>query len=171
MALPDPALCNNAVLRQATRRLGQLYDDVLAPCGLRATQHGLLAYINRLGSPTMGELAEATVMDLSGLSRTLKPLSRDGYVVLVPDERDRRARRIGLTEAGRAKLGESMVLWRKAQDRFETAFGQDRAQEMRVVVGALTSEAFRDAFVAPGSHGEAIPQAPETATRRARKKG
>ena len=34
--------CNNAAIRQATRMLGQLYDDALAPSGLRATQHNLL---------------------------------------------------------------------------------------------------------------------------------
>lgn len=146
MGLPNPALCNNAVLRQATRRIAQLYDDVLAPCGLRATQHGLLAYINRLGTPTMGVLAEAMVMDLSGLSRTLKPLTRDGYVTLAPDARDRRARRVALTRAGQDKLAESMVLWRAAQGRFEAAFGRDRAAEMRRVMSVLTSQAFQDAF-------------------------
>ena len=34
--------CNNAAIRQTARMLGQLYDDALAPSGLRATQHTLL---------------------------------------------------------------------------------------------------------------------------------
>ena len=41
--------CNNSMLRRASRMLGQLYDDELAPSGLRATQHGLLAQIHRMG--------------------------------------------------------------------------------------------------------------------------
>ncbi|WP_336490213.1 MarR family winged helix-turn-helix transcriptional regulator [Methylobacterium nigriterrae] len=147
----DPSLCSNAVLRQAMRSLGQLYDDALAPSGLRATQHGLLATIAALGSPTMGALAEALVMDLSGLGHTLKPLARDGYVRLVPDERDRRARRVSLSDAGRAKLGETTALWRAAQDRFEAAFGPIEAAHLRRVLGHLASREFRDAFLAGSS--------------------
>lgn len=38
--------CNNSMLRRASRMLGQVYDDALAPSGLRATQFGLLAQID-----------------------------------------------------------------------------------------------------------------------------
>ena len=40
--------CNNAAIRQAARMLGQLYDDALAPSGLRATQHTLLKTVRRI---------------------------------------------------------------------------------------------------------------------------
>ena len=73
------SLCNNAALRRAARRLGQLYDDQLTPSGLRTTQHGLLAQIEVMGSPALGELADM-VMDASALSHTLRPLTRDGLV-------------------------------------------------------------------------------------------
>jgi DNA-binding MarR family transcriptional regulator len=142
----DPSTCSNAVLRQAMRRIGQLYDDALAPSGLRATQHGLLATVRTMGSPTMRELAERAVMDLSGLSHTLKPLTRDGYLRLVPDPRDRRARRITLTEKGEAKLGETAKLWRGAQDRFEAVFGMERAAALKSELRFLTSPEFRQAF-------------------------
>lgn len=138
--------CSNAVLRQAMRRVGQLYDDVLAPSGLRATQHGLLATVRRMGSPTMRELAERAVMDLSGLSHTLKPLMRDGYLQMAPDARDRRARRIDLTEKGQAKLAETAKLWRGAQDRFEAVFGLERAIALKSELRFLTSPEFQDAF-------------------------
>ena len=145
---PDLSPCSNAALRQAMRRLGQLYDDALAPSGLRATQHGLLATIEALGTPTMGALAERLVMDLSGLGHTLKPLARDGFILLVPDAQDRRARRVTLTELGRTKLAETTRLWRGAQDRFEATFGTERAAELRSVLRLLASQDFHDAFVA-----------------------
>jgi DNA-binding MarR family transcriptional regulator len=148
----DPITCSNAVLRQAMRRIGQLYDDALAPSGLRATQHGLLATIRKMGSPTMRELAERAVMDLSGLSHTLKPLTRDGYVQLVPDPLDRRARRITLTEKGEAKLGETAKLWRGAQDRFETVFGTERAAALKSELRFLTSPEFQEAFNETGTN-------------------
>ncbi|AWN49854.1 MarR family transcriptional regulator [Methylobacterium terrae] len=126
----------------------------MAPSGLRTTQFGLLATIRGLGSPTMGELAEAMVMDLSGLAHTLKPLTRDGYVSVVPDPRDRRARRIALTDAGIAKLKQATPLWREAQARFEAAFGLERAGLLRDLLHELALPGFRAAFDA-GMGGQA----------------
>lgn len=153
----DPALCSNALLRQAMRSLGQIYDDALAPSGLRATQHGLLATVARLDTPTMGALAEALVMDLSGLGHTLKPLTRDGYLRLEADPRDRRARRVVLTDLGRAKLRETTALWRGVQARFESALGRERAAELRALHAVLASRAFRDS-VAEAAAGADGPQ-------------
>ncbi|MFH6781547.1 MULTISPECIES: MarR family winged helix-turn-helix transcriptional regulator [Methylobacterium] len=150
-----PTRCSNAALRRATRSVGQLYDEALAPSGLRTTQYGLLATIRGLGSPTMGELAEAMVMDLSGLAHTLKPLTRDGYVSVVPDPRDRRARRIALTESGTAKLKAATPLWRAAQERFEAAFGPERAGRLRELLHELALPDFRAAFDA-GAGGQDI---------------
>jgi DNA-binding MarR family transcriptional regulator len=144
-----PTRCSYAALRRATRSVGQLYDDALAPSGLRATQYGLLAMIRRLGSPTMGELAEAMVMDLSGLAHTLKPLARDGYVSVVPDPRDRRARRIALTPAGAARVAAATPLWRAAQDRFEDVFGLEQSDLLRDLLHRLTLPEFRTALAIP----------------------
>jgi DNA-binding MarR family transcriptional regulator len=80
------------------------FDELLAPSGLRTTQHGLLTQIEVMGSPALGELAEVMVMDASALSHTLRPLIRDGLVSFVVDDCDRRRRRIVLTEAGKARL-------------------------------------------------------------------
>ncbi|RKE73842.1 MarR family winged helix-turn-helix transcriptional regulator [Pseudorhodoplanes sinuspersici] len=144
----DPTLCNNSVLRQAARQLGQLYDDIISPSGLRATQFGLLAYVVALDRPTMAQLASALVMDLSALGHTLKPLIRDGLVETFPDERDRRAKRVKLTAVGEQKVKAASALWAKAQGAFETAFGKKRAAELRKVLSFVASDAFGQAFVA-----------------------
>jgi hypothetical protein len=39
-----------------------------------------------------------------------------------------------------------MRLWRKAQGRFEKAFGPGRAAKLRSELRLLTSEGFKDAF-------------------------
>ncbi|TIX32676.1 MAG: MarR family transcriptional regulator, partial [Mesorhizobium sp.] len=82
-------LCSNAMLRRATRKLGQFYDYVLAPSGLKATQQGLLYQIHIGDEPAMGDIAAALVMDLSALGHTLKPLIRDGYLETFTDPDDR----------------------------------------------------------------------------------
>ncbi len=139
--------CNNGTIRQAARMLGQLYDDVLAPSGLRATQHTLLYTIEVMNEPTLNEMAQALVMDLSALGRSLKPLEREGFVAIVPDPEDGRAKRATLTKAGSKMLKHTLELWRDAQDRFEKAFGAKRAEELRSVLNSLSTPEFREAFV------------------------
>lgn len=138
--------CNNSMLRRASRMLGQVYDDALAPSGLRATQFGLLAQIDIMQEPALRELAAEMVMDLSALGHTLKPLIRDGYVALVPDKKDRRVKHVTLTKAGGKKLEQTSKLWADAQRRFEKTFGDKRSADLRAVLEELSSEDFRRAF-------------------------
>jgi hypothetical protein len=53
--------CQCTALRKATRRVTQLYDKVLTPSGLKATQRAILAEIGRARSANVGALAEALV--------------------------------------------------------------------------------------------------------------
>ena len=142
----DPLVCNGAALRKATRRLTQLYDNVLAPCALRSSQRSILVHIDRAGQPTMTELAYALVLDRSALAHNIKPLERDGYLVQIRDAHDGRSRRLELTKAGKAKLVEANRLWRKAQDRFEAVYGADRAAALRHSLAVIFSDEFESAF-------------------------
>lgn len=146
--LTDATRCNGTALRKAMRRVSQLYDEVLAPCGLRSTQRSLLMHIARAGNPTMGELAEALVLDRSALAHNLKPLERDGFIEIVVDDKDRRSRRIALTTLGNAKLAESMKLWAQAQRRFEHVFGEEEARALRATLHRIASSQFEEAFLA-----------------------
>jgi len=143
------SVCTNAALRRATRRLGQLYDDALQPCGLRATQYSILSHIDRAGgNPLVGRLAEAMVMDLSAMGHTLRALSRDGLVEVRPDPDDRRSRRVRLTRAGKARLAQARVLWGEAHRRFESAFGADDAARLREVLDSISAPEFSEKFLA-----------------------
>lgn len=133
------SLCNNASLRRATRKLGQFYDEVMAPSGLRATQHGLLYMISVGEKPAMGALADALVMDLSALGHTLKPLIRDGLVETFSDPQDRRVKRVKLTDAGSEKLNEALKLWAVAQQRLEAVIGKQEAEQLRNTLDRLAS--------------------------------
>lgn len=142
----DPLVCNGAALRKATRRITQLYDTILAPCGLSVSQRSVLVHIARTGEPTMSELAQAMVLDRSALAHNLKPLQRDGYVVVRRDEVDGRSRRVGLTALGQAKLDDAHPLWRSAQECFEEAYGADRAADLRLALAEIFSDDFPAAF-------------------------
>ncbi|WP_076861628.1 MarR family winged helix-turn-helix transcriptional regulator [Bradyrhizobium mercantei] len=131
MARIETSRCNLTALRKATRRVSQLYDQVLARSGLRGTQRAILVYVKRSGAPTMGELAAALVLDRTALNHNLKPLERDGLLTITVDKNDRRSRLVRLTKRGEAMLAESQAAWLEAQDRFETAFGAKQAADLR----------------------------------------
>jgi DNA-binding MarR family transcriptional regulator len=140
------APCNCTALRKATRRVSQLYDAALASCGLRGTQRAILSHVFRAGTPSLGELAEALVMDRGALTHNLKPLVRDGLVRISVDPGDRRNRLIALTVAGRAKLAQSDALWAHAQHGFEAAFGAAKSAALREALEYIASESFVDGF-------------------------
>ncbi len=79
-------------MRRATRAITQLYDDALAPSGLRATQFGLLHMLARHETMTISSLAAKLLLDRTALSRNLDPLAERGLVEIVPGS-DLRTRR------------------------------------------------------------------------------
>jgi DNA-binding MarR family transcriptional regulator len=129
-------------MRRAMRRVSQIYDEALKPCGLRSTQRSLLVSIARARRPTMGELAASLVLDRSALAHNLKPLEREGLVEVVADKHDKRIRLVALTKAGRAKLAQSLPLWEEAQLRFERPFGGERAKALRATLHYIASPEF-----------------------------
>jgi DNA-binding MarR family transcriptional regulator len=90
----------------------------------------------------MGELAEKLVLDRTALSHNLKPLERDGLVLVVVDDLDKRSRRIVLTKAGKQKIRETLCLWENAQQVFERSFGVKRARELRDALAIIASLKF-----------------------------
>lgn len=146
--------CSNSAVRRAARQLGQLYDGMLEGTGIRSTQFSLLSQIAASGMPAQKELAEAMVMDLSGLGHTLKPLVRDGLVEFVPDKDDRRVRRVALTPQGKAKQQELLVRWREAQDRFDRTLGAERSAQIRETLAFISSPQFARAFEAEDARPE-----------------
>jgi DNA-binding MarR family transcriptional regulator len=144
------ARCNVTALRKATRNVSQLYDAILASSGLRATQRAILVNVARSGgSPTMGELAAALVLDRTALNHNLKPLQRDGLVTIVADRNDRRSKLVRLTKRGETRLADSETAWQQAQDRFETAFGAKQAADLRQTLDLVASLEFDERSPTP----------------------
>jgi len=145
---PKPAFdlmpCHATALRKAARRISQLYESAMAQTGLRSTQFAILSELNDRAEkpPTLAELAESLVIERSALGHTLRPLERDGFIVLREGD-DRRQRHIVLTAKGKAKFKEGSNAWRIAQDRFEEMFGRAEARNLRLTLLGL---AYDDRF-------------------------
>lgn len=145
---PVPAkaeLCNCLAIRQAARHVSQLYDQCLQPSGLRGSQFSILARLKRVGPMTINALAHDLVMDRTTLGRTILPLEREGLIDIRPGRRDRRAKELHLTETGAARLRAAIGHWVEAQNRFEAAFGTERAAALRDLMRAVTTSDFAPA--------------------------
>lgn len=117
------SLCTAARVRKTARVVSQIFDRHLEPYDLTITQFGLLAYINAFDGIGIGELAEKLVMDPTTVTRNLKPLLTRAFVVLAPDPKDRRARCLHLSAAGRGAFKAAKPGWAKAQHEVESTLG------------------------------------------------
>ena len=134
--------CNCFAVRSAARHVTQLYDQFLAPTGLRVTQFSILAKLKRRGPLTVNALADDMLMDRTTLGRNIQPLERDGLIRIEPSPSDRRAKEIHLTKAGDKRLLAGYEAWAKAQARFEAGFGAKRAAELRTLLRAVVASQF-----------------------------
>ena len=150
----NPAGCNCLALRQAARHVTQIYDQFLAPSGLRATQYSILARLQRKGPMTINALAAELVMDRTTLGRNILPLQRDGLIAVGPGKSDRRSKELRLTGAGAARFRAAFKGWQEAQAQFEAAFG---------------ARARRGAARAPAASGDRRSARPTTALRHSAK--
>lgn len=146
-------VCTNTALRVAARRLGQLYDEALAPLGLKATQLALISEIDKLmgadqQGPTLQDLANRLAIQLSALTHALRPLVRDGIVELRQDAKDRRTKHGALTPLGKTLLSEAMVGWAAANDQVEAVLGPASAANLRALADQVASDAFLVAYKA-----------------------
>ena len=120
----------------------QLYDQFLAPSGLRGNQFSILAKLDRLGPMTINALSEAMVTDRTTLGRNIKPLQRDGLISIEASAADRRAKELHLTKTGMKRLDKARKAWAQAQARFEHTFGTKRAASLRDMLRAVVASDF-----------------------------
>lgn len=115
--------------RKASRVVTQLFDEALAPCGLRSTQVVILLAVHVNTELTAAQLADALVTDRSTLTRNLGPLVKRRLVRMATGQ-DRRTRLISLTPSGEEVLAKAVPLWEVAQTRFVENMGGARWKKM-----------------------------------------
>ncbi len=131
----DTCLCLH--VQRAARALARRFDEALRPHGLTNGQFSLLMSLNRPEPPPMGPVAELLAMDRMTLTAMLKPLQRRGLVDIAPDPKDRRGKRLKLTEAGREKLIAALPAWQATHDEIDTLFEDDGVGRLRGDLAAI----------------------------------
>ena len=132
----DRELCACTTLRELARRTTAIYDDILEPLGMKITQYGVLARLDRLVHCNLGELAQTCNLDVTSLSRALRPLIANGWVKSGRGQDDR-TKRYELTTRGKQVLRRAFALWSKAQGRLHEVIAPEGVRALRSLAEAL----------------------------------
>lgn len=126
----DICLCTG--LRQAAHAMTEIYDEALAPSGLKITMFRVIRRLSEADEPTISELAGIVGLDRSSLGRNLKVLEREGLVTFTGGA-DERSKLVQLTSRGRKALKTALPLWRSVQKRMKSSLGAEQDAVFRVL--------------------------------------
>jgi len=98
-----------ARMRLAILRLSRRLRQQVAG-GVTSSQVSALATIERLGTPTLGELASSEQVQPPSMTKIVVGLEGAGLLARQEDDNDRRVVRVGLTAEGRRTLARSRSL-------------------------------------------------------------
>jgi DNA-binding MarR family transcriptional regulator len=132
-------LCTCFMVRSLSRKISQLYDEVLAPSGLRVTQFSLLAHVRRPTDSealTVSALAGRMNTERTTMTRNIRALQAAGLIEICQG-RDARSRSIKITPAGEAAFRAALPLWREAQARVRELCGNAQVAELEQVIRLL----------------------------------
>ena len=124
----DP--CNCFYLRRAARLVTRQYAETMKAAGLKSSQFTILAIISKYGRLTITELANKMGLERTSLSRTLRPLEKDGLII-ISEEQERRRRYIELTKPGKAAYKKALPLWNEAQHQFKEQLGAEDLKTLK----------------------------------------
>ncbi len=116
--------------RMLDRVLSRLFDDSLAPLGIRASQLTVLALIGAMEGLRAADVAQYLEMDKSTVSRSLALLRARGWVEESAGS-TRKSRRLDVTAKGRTLLSETLPLWRAAAERAREALGEESVEALK----------------------------------------
>ncbi len=131
-------VCLNFSIRKASRVLNKIYDRHLQPIGIKCTQFTILRIIDLKAQTTSLELVEIMHMDQTTLSRSLKPLIRDGLIDVTPGE-DRRYKLLSLSGDGYRIFRRAKKAWQEAQDDIRKRLSSTELKELISVSDAIAS--------------------------------
>src|SRR3974377_1125962 len=106
--------CVAVRLRLLNRVVTSFYDEGLRPLGLKVSQLNILIVAAKLGLARPARVCEILQLDVSTLSRNVKPLQAHGWLEVVPEE-DAPAQPFRLTAQGKRLIEKAIPAWEEAQ--------------------------------------------------------
>jgi len=128
--LSGTGYCASFNFRRTARAVTRLYDQALEDAGIRSTQFTLLVGIAKNQPVAMGAFAEIVMIDPTTLTRSLRPLEKEG-LIQISGRTAKRRRLLKLTRKGAQALKRSLPAWGKVQAQFVSAVGSKYWADLR----------------------------------------
>jgi DNA-binding MarR family transcriptional regulator len=128
-----------SVLSQILSRVVE--GSVSVDLKLTSRQWRVLVILNRIGPTTSGQVASATHLDHSQVSRASYELLEKGLISMRSAEGDRRKQLLAVSPEGVEVLKRGVVGSQKRQARLRAVMSDAEYQVFHKVIGALTREA------------------------------
>ncbi len=128
-----------SVLSQLLARVVE--SSVGQELGLSSRQWRVLVMLNRLGPATSGQVAVATRLDHSQVSRASYELVEKGLITMDNDQADRRRQRLSVTEAGVGVLRHGIVGSQQRQARLRARLSDADYEALGRMLATLSDEA------------------------------
>jgi DNA-binding MarR family transcriptional regulator len=121
-------------LAQVTRAHRTEMQHRMTHLGLHLGQELLIVDIHQHPDTTQTELVARIGIEQPTIAKAVARMERSGFVVRVPDPRDRRVVRLRLTEQGRAVVDDIIAAWAEVESRATRGLtGSEAAQLIRLL--------------------------------------
>lgn len=126
------------MLRRLARHVTALYDEHLRSTGLKLTQYAVLARLHRLGNVSLVALARESDLDVTSMSRAIRPLVSSG-LVHVGAGPDARTKAYALTEAGKQTYAVAHEQWERAEAALRAIISPAQRRELAELTAAFSA--------------------------------
>jgi DNA-binding MarR family transcriptional regulator len=125
----DTCLCFAA--QRAARELARRFDRALGKLGITNGQFSMMTAIGGMGTPRLGDIARFMGMDHATVTAAIRKLERRGLVVMKQDGKDRRVRRLSLTQDGIVTIERAVLVWRVEHMKMDLEHGETEVAKLR----------------------------------------
>jgi DNA-binding MarR family transcriptional regulator len=143
MTFEDPSHCPFYLISRVTLQVTSALKKALAEAGVEAVKPAYIGVLLCLWAEDelkAVELARRSRLEPSTITGLLDRMERDGLVTRAPDPHDRRAFRIGLTDAGRRVKPSTLEVTQRVLDRYFAGIpAADLAVTLQVLQQVLTN--------------------------------
>ena len=122
--------------RMISRVISAIYDEALAPLGLKGSQLNVLTALAHLGPSAQTTLCTQLKIDKSTLSRNIERMRKRGWLAADLGG-DNRTHMVSLTRKGAQLLRDAFPLWRKAQREASRRVGDEGVAALEILIERL----------------------------------
>jgi len=120
-----------------------LMDKRLKHLGIGGGQFGFMMTLYRKDGVSQTELSDQLKLDKTTITRSIRPLLDNGYIVRERDPEDRREYRILLTQKGQSIRDELIEIRRELESELLEGFSQDERDDLMGLMRRMTENATR----------------------------